>query len=187
MERSRFWTKQVSFRSGPFAGRAEHLSENDTSFPITGRFAIPSTYGLPVPLAWSFHHSLVGGDAPGADDGGNGTLPDGLLLGPARGLDAPTFRRKCLIQYRPVPGIPTEMYGCPLGDLPYRRPGTPKLQPTPPLESVTLNGPRPKTFRQRQPMNGLITVCPRTNSPKVQPSCRRRLPCAGPSDRGPLT
>lgn len=138
--------------------------------------------------SWSRHHSLSGGVAI---SGEAGTCFDSerdrastLVVPGGRRV---TDLRRYLIQYNPVPGIPMEMYGCPLGDRPYRSPGTPTLQPTPPLESVTLNGPRPKTLRQRQPMNGLSTACRRTDSPRARPSCRRRSPCAGPSDRAPLT
>ncbi len=57
------------------------------------------------------------------------------------------FCFRYLIQYKPIPGMLNEMYCCPLGETPYRMPGIPQLHPTPRLDNVQRNGPRPNTLR----------------------------------------
>ena len=49
-----------------------------------------------------------------------------------------------------MPGTPIDTYFLPSGDTPYRKPGSPALQPTPFLLKVVLIGPQLNDFLQRK-------------------------------------
>lgn len=88
---------------------------------------------------------------------GNDGLGGRVAGDPAVGAGIPLAgESKYLIQHRPVPGIPAEIYLRPVGETPYRNPGTPQLQPIPRLESVALNGPLTKVLRNLQPIQNLL-------------------------------
>jgi len=103
------------------------------------------------------------------------------------------LRPKYFSQHTPVPGMPTEMYGSPVGDRPYRTPGMPMLQPTPRRDNVQRIGPFVNDFRHRHPI--LLMVSrergrPATGSEAIRASavgsgsCGAPLSAIGPRDRG---
>ena len=60
------------------------------------------------------------------------------------------FEPKYFCQYRPVPGMPNDIYNFPVDDRPKRNPGIPMLWPTPFFEKVVRSGPLLKDFLHRQ-------------------------------------
>jgi hypothetical protein len=101
-----------------------------------------------------FHHGALREGASVGDVGFVGPANGGVGEAPAEGGDS-GFCFRYLIQYKPVPGMLNEMYRCPPGETPYRRPGIPQLHPIPRLDSVHRNGPRPNTLRNRHTSNPL--------------------------------
>ena len=94
-----------------------------------------------------FHHGTLRVGVAGGSIGFKGAADWGTGGGAAGGSDEAGFCFRYLIQYNPVPGMLSEIYRCPLGETPYRKPGIPQLHPMPRLDNVHRNGPRPNTLR----------------------------------------
>ena len=104
-----------------------------------------------------FHHgTLCMGVAAGRVGFGEGPAHEDGGAGEEGESDETGLLFRYLIQYNPVPGRPIEIYRCPLGETPYRRPGIPQLHPTPRLDNVHRTGPRPNTLRNLHAMFTLI-------------------------------
>lgn len=103
---------------------------------------------------------VAGGDGgcPGVADGGAGDSTEG-------GGDEPGFRLRYLIQCKPVPGMLNEMYRCPVGETPYRRPGIPQLHLMPRLDNVQRNGPRLNALRNLHTMSHHLTLSSNQRTP----------------------